>query len=216
MSPSSRLKALVKVVQKTGCWEWQGAKEKPPLHPYGRMYFGKRYRLAHRVAYEEFVGAIPPGTCVLHRCDNPPCCNPEHLFLGTKADNNADRDAKGRTARGKRSGRHTKPHRTARGSSHGAYTKPESVRRGILNGRAKLSHEDVADIIRMRSEGRSLSQIANRFLVGISTVHRVVTGQAWQHVSRDNVISDGKTGYEGPLPANVEATLELLKKYGGE
>ena len=53
----------------------------------------------HRLAWTETNGPIPPGMCVLHRCDNPPCREVAHLFLGTKADNAADRDRKGRTAR---------------------------------------------------------------------------------------------------------------------
>lgn len=55
---------------------------------------------SHRLAYEAWVGPIPDGMHVLHRCDNPPCINPAHLFLGTDAENVRDRDGKGRTARG--------------------------------------------------------------------------------------------------------------------
>lgn len=50
----------------------------------------------HRLAYELLTGPIPPGLCVLHKCDNPPCWEPEHLFLGTRRTNNEDRDAKDR------------------------------------------------------------------------------------------------------------------------
>ncbi len=61
-----------------------------------RISFEGRMWLAHRVAWLIEKGPVPDGLCVLHRCDNPPCVNPEHLFLGTVQDNNADRDAKGR------------------------------------------------------------------------------------------------------------------------
>lgn len=78
------------------CWEWQGSTNE---HGYGRVKVGGRpgpVQLAHRVAWELINGAIPDGLCILHACDNPPCCNPSHLFLGTKADNTADMIAKGR------------------------------------------------------------------------------------------------------------------------
>lgn len=79
------------------CWEWRGSKMGE--HSYG--FFGHsegRTVRAHRRAYELSFGIIPVGLNVLHRCDNPPCCNPSHLFLGTQADNIADMIAKGRQA----------------------------------------------------------------------------------------------------------------------
>lgn len=77
------------------CWEFQGARNSRTGH--GRVADGDRTRGAHRVAYELVIGRVPHGMCVLHHCDNPPCVNPAHLWLGTYADNNHDRDAKGRT-----------------------------------------------------------------------------------------------------------------------
>ena len=59
----------------------------------------------HRAAYKSVFGEISQNVCVLHKCDNPPCCRPSHLFLGTKETNNKDRNNKGRTAFGDRSGR---------------------------------------------------------------------------------------------------------------
>lgn len=79
------------------CWEWQGAR-----HPdgHGNLKLNGRYYRAHRLAYECSFGPFPVALEVLHRCDNPACCNPRHLFLGTKPDNIADMVSKGRQARG--------------------------------------------------------------------------------------------------------------------
>ena len=80
---------------KTGCWSWLLVKNKKG---YGQVgYCGKIWQ-AHRLSYIKFVGEIPKGMCVLHKCDNPSCVNPEYLFLGTDADNARDRKAKGRNA----------------------------------------------------------------------------------------------------------------------
>jgi hypothetical protein len=97
---------LANTEQGDGCWTWKGYKRPGG---YGEAYFGKnpnRVRvLAHRAMFEAFNGPITdPSMCVCHRCDNPRCVRPDHLFLGTHADNNADRNAKGRQARGERNG----------------------------------------------------------------------------------------------------------------
>ena len=87
-------------VTPTGCWEWNGPRNKAGYGSYRRDLFQVPYKeavqLAHRHAYVLTHGPIPDGMCVCHTCDNPPCINPDHLFLGSQADNHHDAQAKGR------------------------------------------------------------------------------------------------------------------------
>lgn len=89
-----RLRAYLKIDAKTGCHLWTGHRD---LFGYGALMINRSKRVpAHRAAWEATHGPIPEGMVVMHTCDNPPCCNPEHLKLGTRAENNRDRFKKGR------------------------------------------------------------------------------------------------------------------------
>jgi hypothetical protein len=135
----------------TQCWNWQLYKTN---QGYGRISRTGKERLAHRQAWIDNRGAIPEGMCVLHKCDNPSCVNPDHLFLGTPADNNLDRDTKGR-------------HKALRGSS---------------NGISKLTEEDIPRIRQLLKSGLSQYRVADMFGVHQSTIWRVSAGNRWTHV----------------------------------
>jgi hypothetical protein len=109
---SNRLKVLppeqfldrlfAKARNENGCMVFAGAKKSDG---YGSVTWGGVTSKAHRIVYELKRGPIPAGMCVMHSCDNRACINPEHLSLGTNADNTKDRDHKNRQARGEKSGR---------------------------------------------------------------------------------------------------------------
>jgi len=90
-----RLLKRISINDVTGCWNWTGALDEKG---YGLMSVKKRTKRVHRMAYEFYRGPIPEGLFVCHKCDNPKCFNPAHLFVGTALDNNRDREAKGRGA----------------------------------------------------------------------------------------------------------------------
>ncbi len=82
-----KVRFWLKVRKTDGCWHWVGSKF---WSGYGEFWNGKRKIRAHRFSYETEIGVIPSGLCVLHRCDNPSCVRPDHLFVGTRADNIKD------------------------------------------------------------------------------------------------------------------------------
>lgn len=147
------------VLRGDDCWEWIGAH----CRGYGRFWDGEREVRAHRFSYALHVGDIPAGLMVLHRCDNPPCVNPAHLFVGTNDDNMADKKVKGRNAYGDRNGSRTCPHR--RPSGEGSPV-------------AKLNDAE-ARIIRdaYLIDGQSQTQLARLCGVSQSSISQVVRAE---------------------------------------
>jgi hypothetical protein len=185
------------------CWVWTAFKNQGK---YGMVGVGgRKVRLAHRVSWILSNGPIPHdgsahGICVLHRCDNPSCVNPSHLFLGTNADNVRDKTSKGRNnaPQGDRHGSRTKPERLSRGNSHysrlhpeklargnfhGSHLHPERLAFGVKHGLAKLTDAKVIDI-RTRYAAGGISQKELGVLFGVSSglISHIVNRRIWRHI----------------------------------
>lgn len=99
-TPLETLRKFVPRGNPDECWEWTGFRQDGGRGEYGLMKADGVTKRAHRVAFELAYGPIPIGMEICHSCDNPPCCNPGHLSIGTRRDNMGDSIAKGRTSRG--------------------------------------------------------------------------------------------------------------------
>ncbi|HLI51916.1 MAG TPA: HNH endonuclease [Thermomicrobiaceae bacterium] len=154
-------------VDKSGdCWIWIARQER---RGYGRFFVSTdRPKVAsHRYSYELAHGPIPPGMMVCHRCDNPSCVNPAHLFLGTASDNVRDMIDK---------------NRHAHGESHYSRNQPAALARGERIAKSKLTPAAVRDIRRSAANGATQTELARRYGVTRRTIQMVVERLSWQHI----------------------------------
>jgi hypothetical protein len=159
------------VKRTASCWLWLKCKDS---HGYGLTSAGGgKHIRAHRRSWMLAHGEIPRGMFVLHRCDNPACVNPKHLFLGTHGDNMRDMYAKGRALS------QTRPERLCRGDRHWTRARPEKLFRGEAHQNAKVTFDVAFEIRGARADGATLKTIADRYGLGVSTVHRIATNQTW-------------------------------------
>jgi hypothetical protein len=152
--PRYRERLYSRIVKNGECWEYQGCRDR---FGYGCFGMGRqKYVLAHRFSWELHNGPIPEDLCVLHKCDNPHCVNPDHLFLGTRAENSKDMQRKGR-------GR----------------TVPKP---GALNPAAKLTEDQVREIRRLHESGVSRKALQAAFKITACPIDRIVRNIGWRNV----------------------------------
>lgn len=187
-TPESRFWAYVVTADRTGkgdCWCWVGPKDKDG---YGHFSIGphkeaKRIR-AHRFSYTLHYGAIPEGLSILHNCDNPPCCNPRHLKIGTAADNHADCIRRGRKPKGATHWMKINPEKIRRGDDSFSRKHPERLARGERIGVAKLTESKVRQIREMYGPDKySMKKLASLFHVNRTTIRGVIQFKTWRHIS---------------------------------
>ena len=153
---AKRLWAKVDVRGPDDCWPWLGAKTGSGYGTIrGGISSGGKMLSVHRVAWELVNGPIPDGMCVCHHCDNKPCCNSTHLFLGTDTDNQADRVRKNR-------------------SYHPA---------GEKNAQSRLTAEQVLEIRHRYAEGNTTQrELAGEYGVGSQHISSVICKHRWKHL----------------------------------
>lgn len=163
-SLSERLRKFVTPGKANECWEFDGSRHD---FGYGLMRIEGKMVGAHRIAYTVGKGPIPQGKYVLHKCDNPPCCNPDHLYAGTQLNNVRDRNVRNRTAKG--------PGRAA--------LQRKICRRGSDHQDAKLSEHQVSCIRVMYADhGWRQRELAVLYGVSQATISAMTLRKTWTHI----------------------------------
>lgn len=132
-------------ISERGCIEWTGS---VAGYGYGVLSFYKRNYYVHRLAYRLFIGKIPNHLMVCHRCDNPRCFNPEHLFLGTAKDNVQDMIKKGRAVR---------------------------APKGVYKGKRTYSNAEYEEMRKMKADGFAVRDIRQTFSISPAQLFRILT-----------------------------------------
>lgn len=153
------------------CWPWKLSVDD---HGYGRVRYHQKEWKASRLAWA-LTNGDPGKMSVLHHCDNPPCCNPSHLFLGTQTDNMIDSTTKGRHPKNKTG-------YLPSGDQHHARRTPEVMARGERNGSAVLTETQVIEIREKRSDGATLRALAKKYEVAKGTILFIVQRKTWKHL----------------------------------
>lgn len=147
--------AFVQPEPNSGCWLWDGSAD---TRGYGQIRVtGKRLRYASHVSLELAGRAVPPGMCACHRCDNPGCVNPDHLFVGTRSDNTQDMIRKGRAS-------------------------SPPLRRGSANCRAVIDEAKATEIKRRLADGEVAYALAHDLGVKPNVVYAIKRGETWRYV----------------------------------
>lgn len=153
---AERFWSKVDKTEATGCWPWLGAKDQ---HGYGNFKVGRQVTKAHRVAFALHSGVWPDALMVCHSCDNPQCCNPDHLWTGTNQDNQIDCNNKDRREK-------------------------QSWQKGMQNPGAKLTDQQVVEIIGRIANGDTNKAIAEIYGVSHAMVSCIRLGKAWPELQR--------------------------------
>lgn len=173
------------------CWIWTTSRstkgDRHRITDYGLMHLageGSHRIRPSRVSWLIHFGELSRSLLVCHHCDNPPCVNPGHLFLGTHKDNTRDAKAKGRLATGDKHGTRTHPEKIVRGTRHHWSQNPA---RGEAATNSKLKLVDVLSIISRYRGGESQPKLAKEFGVHVNTIYRIIHGLRWRHVTTTTI-----------------------------